>query len=118
MKYSKLGKVSVQWGSNQETSSYRCGLDGRMELKAVEPAVGGSYQPEWLPVLKTKESTEEEFRSRFSVGDRVKMVGTVADLKEKQEMHNRWNPNMEKVQYVYYLGHLNVSIYLLAHQIP
>ena len=92
-----VGMTGVKWASNPSKNfSYRRGLDGKMELVAVQTSDGGYYQPEWLPVLKSAEYTQRP-PNRFGIGDRVKMVGTVQELKEKQLMHGGWTSSMEEV---------------------
>ncbi len=74
-----------------------------MELKAVEAGSGGRYHPEWLPVLKviTEEESMESSVERFYVGDRVQIVATVAEMREKQAGHGGWTEPMEKVMSIY-----------------
>ena len=92
------GKVNVKWGSSNSSESHQRGHRGRMDLVAVEASTGGYYQPEWLPVLKvTKEEQREAQSKHISVGDRVKIIVTVSQLKEKQMGHGGWTPSMEKV---------------------
>lgn len=94
------GRVIVKWGCSDTTFTYRRGHQGKMELRAVEAATGGRYQPDWLPVLKviTEEEWSEISVNHFSVGDRVQIVDTVAGLREKQACHGGWNAEMSKVR--------------------
>lgn len=41
------GKVNVKWSGNDTIFEHR-----KIDLKAVETAAGGRFQPEWLPILE------------------------------------------------------------------
>lgn len=52
----------VTWASGV-TNVYRLGHKGKVDLKYVEEASGGSYYPEHLPILG--ETSQPSFRSSF-----------------------------------------------------
>ena len=108
------GKVDVKWGSSDKTVTYRRGHQGKMELKAVEAATGGRYHSEWLPILKviTEEESTGILVNRFSVGDRVQIVATVMELREKQTTHGGWTESMNKVL----LNFINSSVIIQCLQ--
>ncbi|VEN54035.1 unnamed protein product, partial [Callosobruchus maculatus] len=90
--------ASVQWMCGA-TNIYRLGHKGEVDLKFVEPASGGFYYPEHLPVLghSIEEHPPRAYRqgtSPFVFGDKVKVMVTVEELKGMQQGHGGWNPRM------------------------
>lgn len=91
-----MGKVQVQWGTSSPYSfPYRRGLDGKMDLKVIQAAIGGSYDPESLPVLGAGSPSTRA--NDFFVGDRVRVKATLEEFRSKQIGHGGWNPLMETV---------------------
>lgn len=93
------GKVRVKWGT-KDPIEYRRGFDGKMDLVAKKPTIGGQYQREWLPVLNTMlKSRIQEGSKTFVVGHRVKINAKVSqdDLRNKQAGSGKWDPLMVKV---------------------
>jgi len=95
------GIVNVSWGSSSPTFTYRRGCGGKMDLRTIEPTSGGCYQSDWLPVLRASKTDHfGKIKNQFTVGDRVKIVVNVKELREKQAQLGGWNPSiMEKVLY-------------------
>ncbi|KAL1116546.1 hypothetical protein AAG570_005018 [Ranatra chinensis] len=91
--------VNVTWTSGF-SNIYRMGHKGRVDLTCVEPALGGTYYCDHLPVLgrdmEVYENRGEGVSSHltFSVGDKVKVVVDVDTLRRLQEGHGGWNPRM------------------------
>ena len=103
-----IGQVKVQWESNSKIFEYDRGFNGKVDLKCVEPALGGYYQPEWLPILMAdihsskQEAKYSDGTCSFAVGDKVKIdeSATNADqLRSKQAQYKGagWDPGMEQV---------------------
>ncbi|KAK9759062.1 Mind bomb SH3 repeat domain [Popillia japonica] len=90
--------ANVTWFSGS-TNVYRLGHKGNCDIKYIEPASGGFYYPEHLPILgqNTEQNLVRPARSGpppFSVGDKVKVTVTVDQLKGMQQGHGGWNPRM------------------------
>ncbi|GAB6018437.1 hypothetical protein CHUAL_000145 [Chamberlinius hualienensis] len=92
--------ANVTWSSGS-TNVYRLGHKGKVDLKYVQEASGGFYYREHLPILgqeveKLVASVTPQQLSclPFSVGNRVKVVMDVEQLKSMQEGHGGWNPRM------------------------
>ncbi len=69
-----------------------------MDLEVVKPAIGGRYKPQWLPCLKV--ISKEQFVKAvklFSEGDRVKIVATKPELRERQVGHGGWTESIAQV---------------------
>lgn len=66
-----------------------------MDLKVIQAAIDGSYDPESLPVLAT--GTPPSRANDFFVGDRVRVNATLEEFRSKQAGHGDWNPLMETV---------------------
>lgn len=105
--------ANVEWGSSS-TNVYRLGHKGKVDLKLVHPAIGGSYYREALPIVASdtpNRSIRESELHRvtnilFSVGDKVKVAVVDSDrLREMQEGHGGWNPRMTEVLKI--LSHSN-----------
>ncbi len=94
-------KVSVKWPSGT-IFDYRRGETGKVDLKVVKAAVGGYYDPQWLPTFGSKLSKKEEettvtTSTCFAVGDLVKVNLDLEKFREKQAEFGGWNPLMSKV---------------------
>ncbi|KAI4465183.1 zinc finger c3hc4 type (ring finger) [Holotrichia oblita] len=90
--------ANVTWFSGS-TNVYRLGHKGNCDIKYIEPASGGFYYPEHLPILgqNIEQNLVRPARSGpppFSVGDKVKVTVTVDQLKAMQQGHGGWNPRM------------------------
>ncbi|XP_049797382.1 E3 ubiquitin-protein ligase MIB2 [Schistocerca nitens] len=96
--------ANVTWTSGS-TNVYRVGHRGKVDLKCVQEASGGSYYRDHLPVLgavvgicraSPNGGTVVAPRRHltFNVGERVKVTLDVASLKQLQEGHGGWNPRM------------------------
>ncbi|XP_060518336.1 E3 ubiquitin-protein ligase MIB2 isoform X2 [Cylas formicarius] len=108
--------VNVHWFAGS-TNVYRLGHKGICDIKFIEPASGGSYYPDHLPVLGENENnifivlvfrfhllgqnTEtpviKPIKSSplpFGVGDKVQVTVLVDQLKVMQQGHGGWNPRM------------------------
>ena len=83
----------------------------------VNPAIGGSYYREALPIVASdtpiRSIRESElpqlphYNILFSVGDKVKVVVVDSDrLREMQEGHGGWNPRMTEVHFTLNFTHL------------
>lgn len=103
------GKVEVLWFANSNSFSYRRGLDGKVDLVAVEPKeIGLYYQPNSLPVLKNEMKSAKrdspDATCRFSAGDRVKIrVESIEFLREKQMKNcGGWDPIIQTVLKSFY----------------
>ncbi|KAK2175091.1 hypothetical protein NP493_753g01042 [Ridgeia piscesae] len=85
----------VTWASGV-TNVYRLGHKGKVDLKFVEEASGGSYYPEHLPILGhiAEAFPVANIHSMFKVGDLVKVDLDIDILKQMQEGHGGWNPRM------------------------
>lgn len=68
--------ANVSWASGS-TNVYRLGHKGNVDLKYIQPASGGWYYRDHMPVLGKKEDLQpvaaQTTRSTFTVGDRVKV---------------------------------------------
>lgn len=68
--------ANVSWVSGS-TNVYRLGHKGNVDLKYVQPASGGFYYRDHMPVLGKKEEQQPVVatsnKSTFTVGDRVKV---------------------------------------------
>ena len=81
------------------------GKDGKIDVKFVEAAVGGHYDPQWLPTFGSKSSKrkkeEEETMvttdPRFVVGDLVQVELNQEEFRERQAEVGGWSPQMSKV---------------------
>jgi hypothetical protein len=68
--------------------SYRVGLNGKMDLKMAKAGIGGQYQPDTLPILviskpRVDEKTNDVITDPpFVIGDRVKVVVVLEELRE------------------------------------
>ncbi|XP_058059221.1 E3 ubiquitin-protein ligase MIB2 isoform X2 [Anopheles bellator] len=88
--------ASVGWASGS-TNVYRLGHKGNVDLRYVQPAVGGYYYKDHMPVLGQPEEQQPvspPVRSHFYVGDRVQVNITEDRLKTLQQGHGGWNPRM------------------------
>lgn len=96
--------ANVMWYS-RSTNVYRLGQKGNCDIKFVEPASGGFYYPEHLPVLRQVNEPVQPIRSGpppFSVGDKVQVNVSVDQLKQLQQGHGGWNPRM--AEYISKIG--------------
>lgn len=76
---------------------YRLGHKGNVDLKYIQPASGGFYYRDHMPVLGKKEEQQPvaaPTRSTFTVGDRVKVCLDRKALITLQQGHGGWNPRM------------------------
>jgi len=106
-------RVSVRWPSGN-IFTYRRGVDGKVDLKVVKAAVGGHYDPQWLPTFGAKSSKKEEetmvtTSTHFAVGDEVQIKVNLEEFREKQAELGGWNPQMSKVIWLYFSFPLNVT---------
>ncbi|XP_058121212.1 E3 ubiquitin-protein ligase MIB2 [Anopheles ziemanni] len=88
--------ASVAWASGS-TNVYRLGHKGNVDLRYVQPAVGGYYYKDHMPVLGQPEEQQPvspPVRSHFYVGDRVQVAISEERLKTLQQGHGGWNPRM------------------------
>uniref|UniRef100_A0A182VU66 RING-type E3 ubiquitin transferase n=1 Tax=Anopheles minimus TaxID=112268 RepID=A0A182VU66_9DIPT len=88
--------ASVAWASGS-TNVYRLGHKGNVDLRYVQPSVGGFYYKDHMPVLGQPEEQQPvspPVRSNFSVGDRVQVSISEERLKTLQQGHGGWNPRM------------------------
>ncbi|XP_052866269.1 E3 ubiquitin-protein ligase MIB2 isoform X2 [Anopheles cruzii] len=88
--------ASVGWASGS-TNVYRLGHKGNVDLRYVQPAVGGYYYKDHMPVLGQPEEQQPvspPVRSHFYVGDRVQVNISEDRLKTLQQGHGGWNPRM------------------------
>jgi len=91
----------VKWPS-RDIFTYRQGADGKVDLKVVEAAVGGHYDPQWLPPLwsnssKIEEGTMVTTKTLFAVDDVVEVHLDLEEFRKKQAELGGWNPQMSKV---------------------
>ncbi len=102
IKSSTHDKVSVRWAPGS-ICSYRRGEGGKTDLKVVEAAVGGYYDPQWLPIFGSKSSAlrmddeDSEERKCLAVGDLVQVHPDLQEFREKQAEYGGWHPEMTKV---------------------
>ncbi|CAH1773486.1 unnamed protein product [Owenia fusiformis] len=87
--------ANVTWASGS-TNVYRLGHKGKVDIKYVQEATGGTYYKDHLPVLgESKEvSVSQTATCVFKVGDKVRVDLEVEILKAMQEGHGGWNPKM------------------------
>lgn len=88
--------ANVSWVSGS-TNVYRLGHKGNVDLKYIQPASGGFYYRDHMPVLGKKEEQQPvaaPTRSTFTVGDRVKVCLDRKALINLQQGHGGWNPRM------------------------
>lgn len=88
--------ANVSWVSGS-TNVYRLGHKGNVDLKYIQPASGGFYYKDHMPVLGKKEEQQPvaaATRSTFTVGDRVKVCLDRKALINLQQGHGGWNPRM------------------------
>lgn len=94
--------ANVSWSSGS-VNVYRLGHQGNVDLKYVQPAVGGFYYRDHMPVLGQTEEQEQAHqqqmlpaRHQFAIGDRVKICVDLNTLIKLQKGHGGWNPRMEQ----------------------
>lgn len=95
--------ANVTWASGS-TNVYRVGHKGKVDLKVVCPATNGHIYSHHLPVLGKQEaecgsSVEVAVAPSprplpFMVGERVRVVVSVDELRTMQEGHGGWNHKM------------------------
>jgi E3 ubiquitin-protein ligase mind-bomb len=91
--------VSVRW-PNGTSNVYRVGHNGKVDLRYVTDAVGGTYYREHLPVLGKPVAASllsDEMSSDFKPGDQVRVDLDIELLKIMQDGHGGWNPKMQEV---------------------
>lgn len=94
--------MRVKWAPGN-IRSYRRGKDGKVDLKVVEAAVGGHYDPLWLPIFESRKSSlqikndTENNRKTLFVGDLVQIDLTVERFREKQAESGGWHHEMSTV---------------------
>lgn len=99
--------ANVSWITGS-TNVYRLGHKGNVDLKYVQPAKGGYYYKEHMPVLGQQEEQQPVVtatRPSFAVGDRVKVCLDRESLMKLQQGHGGWNPRM--VEYLSKIGHVH-----------
>nr|XP_027212420.1 E3 ubiquitin-protein ligase MIB2-like isoform X1 [Penaeus vannamei] len=90
--------ANVTWACGS-TNVYRVGHKGKVDLKVLWPATCGHIYCEHLPVLGKMEDPcstgEPELPSApLSVGERVRVVVSLEELRALQEGHGGWNHRM------------------------
>lgn len=85
--------ANVTWTSGS-TNVYRLGHKGNVDLCYVQPASGGFYYRDHMPVLGKREEQSTVSTSSFAVGDRVKVSTDKNSLMKMQHGHGGWNPRM------------------------
>ncbi|XP_055709949.1 E3 ubiquitin-protein ligase MIB2 isoform X2 [Phlebotomus papatasi] len=89
--------ANVSWISGS-INVYRLGHQGNVDLKYVQPASGGWYYRDHMPVLGQMDEQQPTpvpaTTTGFSVGDRVKIYRELDVLKKLQKGHGGWNPRM------------------------
>lgn len=88
--------ANVSWVSGS-TNVYRLGHKGNVDLKYVQPASGGFYYRDHMPILGRKEElqpTTASTRTTFTVGDRVRVCLERNALVKLQQGHGGWNTRM------------------------
>ncbi|XP_058819165.1 E3 ubiquitin-protein ligase MIB2 [Topomyia yanbarensis] len=88
--------ANVSWASGS-TNVYRLGHKGNVDLRYVQPAFGGYYYKDHMPVLGQPEEQQPvspPVRSHFNVGDRVQVAIPEERLMALQQGHGGWNPRM------------------------
>ncbi|KAJ6646480.1 E3 ubiquitin-protein ligase MIB2 [Pseudolycoriella hygida] len=88
--------ANVSWVSGS-TNVYRLGHKGNVDLKYIQPAGGGYYYRDHMPVLGQAEEQQpivQASRPNYSVGDRVKVCLDKEALVKLQQGHGGWNPRM------------------------
>ncbi|XP_074607963.1 E3 ubiquitin-protein ligase MIB2-like isoform X1 [Acropora palmata] len=79
--------VRVSWERGGQTNNYR------VDLKCIEPAIGGSYYREHLPPLVLK---QKNLQSGFKTSDKVMVELTSKQLQESSPVLDEWNADMAK----------------------
>lgn len=88
--------ANVSWTSGS-TNVYRLGHKGNVDLKFIQPAVGGYYYKEHMPVLGVRDEEQPVVpaaRPTFFVGDKVRVCLEKKQLQQLQQGHGGWNPRM------------------------
>ncbi|KAG0711656.1 E3 ubiquitin-protein ligase MIB2 [Chionoecetes opilio] len=94
--------ASVTWTCGS-INVYRVGHKGKVDLKVVWAATSGHIYTQQLPVLGKQEESGSSVEAAvapsprplpFSVGERVRVVVSVDDLRTMQEGHGGWNHKM------------------------
>ncbi|KAK7069478.1 E3 ubiquitin-protein ligase mib2, partial [Halocaridina rubra] len=93
--------ANVTWVCGS-TNVYRVGHKGKVDLKVLLAATNGHIYTEHLPVLGKIEETASVGETvpnsprhlPFSVGERVRVVVSVDELRTMQEGHGGWNHKM------------------------
>ncbi|XP_050691337.1 E3 ubiquitin-protein ligase MIB2-like isoform X2 [Eriocheir sinensis] len=94
--------ANVTWASGS-TNVYRVGHKGKVDLKVVWPATNGHIYFHHLPVLGKQEECSSSVEAAvapvprhlpFAVGERVRVVVSVDELRTMQEGHGGWNHKM------------------------
>ncbi|KAG4068069.1 hypothetical protein HA402_011402 [Bradysia odoriphaga] len=83
--------ANVSWVTGS-TNVYRLGHKGNVDLKYIQPAAGGHYYRDHMPVLG--KLFVQATRPSYSVGDRVKVCLDKEALMKLQQGHGGWNPRM------------------------
>lgn len=92
--------ANVSWVSGS-TNVYRLGHKGNVDLKYIQPAVGGYYYKEHMPVLGKREEElkymgreENATTPTYYVGEQVRVCLEKESLMRLQQGHGGWNPRM------------------------
>lgn len=83
--------ANVSWGSGS-TNVYRLGHKGNVDLKYVNPAPGGYYYKDHMPVLGQRDEQQpvvQATRPTFFVGDRVRVCLDKESLMRLQQGDSR-----------------------------
>ena len=91
----------MKW-ANGNCVDYRVGAEGKVDLVASTPFACGYYYPDALPVLKSPSYkpinvSDVGGRKLFAAGDQVKIAVDLDQLREAQDGHGDWNPEMSHV---------------------
>lgn len=81
----------VTWSHSQVLNIYCVGHNGLVDVQCVEPANGGLYYPDHLPLLG-KEYSDDDHGLRTGDGARIELDPGV--FKAKQEGHGGWQDYM------------------------
>ncbi|KAL3852373.1 hypothetical protein ACJMK2_016026 [Sinanodonta woodiana] len=79
--------VTVKWQINNHVGEYRLGAEGYVDVVVFDPANGGKYYPEHLPLVGL---------ILLKIGDKVKVNLSLMEFKKLQEDAKIWNDDMKQ----------------------
>ncbi|KAK3587573.1 hypothetical protein CHS0354_004863 [Potamilus streckersoni] len=79
--------VTVRWQINNHVGEYRLGAEGYVDVVVFDPADGGKYYPEHLPLVGI---------TQLRVGDKVKVNLSLNEFKKIQEDASVWDDGMKQ----------------------